>query len=307
MIEPVGWRCKVVLTWMLHLGFENIVFLFSIKAANCLKKRKYFDEIGCVLLHLRTNGKAMILNSVSVDCVIFGFDDSGLKVLLTQIDRDALRKVLPDQVTVEQIRQIYDKHPIFNEDNYWSLFGEHVPEDKDLDEFAKELLFKATGLEDIYLKQISAFGNVERVPYTRVITIGYYALINPEYYNLKRSNLSKYLQWFSLNDLPVLCFDHAEIIQKALENLRHEVMYHPVGFHLLPEKFTLSEIQSLYEVVLNKKMDTRNFRKKLAKMELLIDTGEKQQNVSHRAARMYRFDIQVYERLKKEGLNFRIE
>ena len=84
-------------------------------------------------------------------------------------------------------------------------------------------------------------------------------------------------------------------------------MYHPVGFHLLPEKFTLTEIQSLYEVILNKKMDTRNFRKKLGNMDLIIDTGEKQQNVAHRAAKLYRFDIQVYERLKKEGLNFRIE
>lgn len=249
----------------------------------------------------------MILNSVSVDCVIFGFDSSGLKVLLTQIDRDMLRKALPEQVTTEQIRQIYDMHPIFMEDNYWSLFGEHVPEDKDLDEFARELLHKATGLEDIFLKQISAFGSVERVPYTRVITIGYYALINPDYHSLKQSYLAKYLQWFRLNELPVLCFDHAEIIQKALSCLRQEVMYHPVGFHLLPEKFTLSEIQSLYEAVLNKKMDTRNFRKKLSKMKLLIDTGEKQQNVSHRAARMFRFDIQVYETLKKEGLNFRIE
>lgn len=249
----------------------------------------------------------MILNSISVDCVIFGFDRSGLRVLLNQIDREALLSDLPKHASSDQIRQIYEKHPVLTSDNYWSLFGEHVPEQQDLDEFAKELLFEATGLNDVYLQQINAFGSLDRVPYTRVITIGYYALINPDYYHLKQSNLAKSLQWFNLNELPTVCFDHEIIIQQALNKLRQEVMYHPVGFHLLPEKFTLTEIQSLYEVILNKKMDTRNFRKKLAKMELLIDSGEKQKNVAHRAAKLYKFDIQVYEKLKLEGLNFRIE
>lgn len=249
----------------------------------------------------------MILNSISVDCVIFGFDKSGLRVLLNQIDREALLSDLPKHASSDQIKQIYEKHPVLTSDNYWSLFGEHVPEQQDLDEFAKELLFQATGLNDVYLQQINAFGSLDRVPYTRVITIGYYALINPDYYNLKQSNLAKSLQWFNLNELPTLCFDHEIIIQQALNKLIQEVMYHPVGFHLLPEKFTLTEIQSLYEVILNKKMDTRNFRKKLAKMDLLIDSGEKQQNVAHRAAKLYQFDIQVYEKLKMEGLNFRIE
>jgi len=249
----------------------------------------------------------MILNSISVDCVIFGFDKSGLRVLLNQIDREALQNSLPKQASSDQIKQIYEKHPVLTNDNYWSLFGEHVPEQQDLDEFAKDLLFQATGLNDVYLQQINAFGSLDRVPYTRVITIGYYALINPDYYKLRQSYLAKSLQWFNLNELPTLCFDHETIIQQALNKLRQEVMYHPVGFHLLPEKFTLTEIQSLYEVILNKKMDTRNFRKKLAKMELLIDSGEKQQNVAHRAAKLYQFDIQVYQKLKMEGLNFRIE
>jgi 8-oxo-dGTP diphosphatase len=249
----------------------------------------------------------MILNSISVDCVIFGFDKSGLRVLLNQIDREALQNALPKHASSDQIKQIYEKHPVLTYDNYWSLFGEHVPEQQDLDEFAKDLLFQATGLNDVYLQQINAFGSLDRVPYTRVITIGYYALINPDYYNLRQSNLAKSLQWFNLNELPTLCFDHEIIIQQALNKLRQEVMYHPVGFHLLPDKFTLTEIQLLYEVILNKKMDTRNFRKKLAKMELLIDSGEKQQNVAHRAAKLYQFDIQVYQKLKMEGLNFRIE
>ena len=249
----------------------------------------------------------MILDSVSVDCVIFGFDRSWLRVLLNQIDKEALRRTLPEQASSEQIRQLYEKHPVFTSDNYWSLFGGHVPESQDLDEFAKNLLFQATGMTDVYLQQINAFGSLQRVPYVRVITVGYYSLINPDYYLLKQSNIAKSLQWFNLNELPALCFDHDQIIQHALLKLRQEVMYHPVGFHLLPDKFTLTEIQSLYEVILNKKMDTRNFRKKLAKMELLVDSGEKQQNVAHRAAKLYQFDIQVYKKLKEEGLNFRIE
>lgn len=249
----------------------------------------------------------MILNSVSVDCVIFGFDKSGLSVLLNQIDREALEQSLPAQASSDQINTIYKQHPVFTSDSFWSLFGSHVPEGQDLDEFAKDLLFQATGLNNVFLQQIKAFGSLDRVPYTRVITIGYYALINPDYYNLKQSSLAKSLQWFNLNELPPLCFDHDKIIRNALIKLHQEVMYHPVGFHLLPENFTLTEIQSLYEVILNKKMDTRNFRKKLAKMKLLIDSGKKQQKVAHRAAKLYQFDIQVYEKLKEEGLNFRIE
>ena len=249
----------------------------------------------------------MILNSVSVDCVIFGFDKSGLRVLLNQIDREALISSLPEQASGEQIKKLYEQHPMLTSEVYWSLFGSHVPEEQDLDEFAKDLLFQATGLTNVFLQQIQAFGSLNRVPYTRVITIGFYALINPDYYNLKQSSLAKSLQWFNLSEIPSLCFDHDKIIEQALLKLRQEVMYHPVGFHLLPEKFTLTEIQSLYEVILNKKMDTRNFRKKLAKMKLLIDSGEKQQKVAHRAARLYQFDIQVYEQLKEEGLNFRIE
>ena len=249
----------------------------------------------------------MILNSVSVDCVIFGFDKSGIRVLLNQIDKEALKLSLPKQASSEQIKQLYEKHPVLTSDLFWSLFGGHVPEQQDLDEFAKSLLFQATGLNDVFLQQIHAFGSLDRVPYTRVITIGYYALINPDYYDLKQSGLAKSMRWFNLNELPPLCFDHDKIIQQALLKLRQEVMYHPVGFHLLPEKFTLTEIQTLYEVILNKRMDTRNFRKKLSKMKLLIDSGDKQQNVAHRAARLYQFDIHIYEKLKEEGLNFRIE
>lgn len=265
-----------------------------------------YTKLNTILLHLQTKQVFMILNSISIDCVIFGFDKSGLRVLLSKVNKNELMQSLPKLASEDQIRELFDKHPILLEDYYWNLFGAHVPEDQDLDEYAKDLLFQATGLHNVYLKQFHAFGDCKRVNYIRVITIGYYALINPDFHDLKRSNLAESLNWFYLDELPPLPFDHKKIIKTALNKLRQEVMYHPVGFHLLPDKFTLTEIQSLYEIILNKKMDTRNFRKKLAKMKLLIDTNEKQINVAHRAAKLYMFDIKVYDKLIKEGLNFRI-
>jgi len=114
------------------------------------------------------------------------------------------------------------------------------------------------------------------------------------------------MRWFDIGDLPHLCFDHREIILQALAHLRETVKYHPVGFHLLPDKFTLTELQIMYEVILGEKLDIRNFRKKIQKMELLEETGEKQENVPHRAARLYSFDPQNYDRLVNEGLTFRM-
>jgi 8-oxo-dGTP diphosphatase len=249
----------------------------------------------------------MILDDVSVDCVIFGFDGTSLKVLLHQINRKVLQQTLPSEITEEQISRLYDHHPGMLDETLWNLFAAHVPVDQDLDAFALDLVRRAIGLKNVYLQQIEAFGAAKRVPYTRVITVGYYALINPAYHDLRKSAIAKTLQWFNVTELPPLCFDHAEIIRKGLEKLRWEAMYQPVGFHLLPEKFTLTEFQTLYEVLLNKKLDTRNFRKKISKMNLLIDTNEKQKNVAHRAAKLYQFDMANYNRLKKEGLNFRIE
>jgi 8-oxo-dGTP diphosphatase len=139
-----------------------------------------------------------------------------------------------------------------------------------------------------------------------VLTVAYYALINPDYHNMELSSIAKSVKWFDIENLPDVIFDTREIIEKALKKLRQEAQYHPVGFHLLPEKFTLSQLQTLYEVILNKKLDTRNFRKKIQNMGLLIDTNEKQKNVAHRAAKLYSFDPEIYNQLVEEGLNFRI-
>lgn len=249
----------------------------------------------------------MILKSISIDCVIFGFDGNSLKVLLSQQNPEAVLKQVSEENDFNEIKQLYENHPSLINPNCWNVFGAHIPEDIDLDQFARDLVAMATGMNDVFLTQFHCFGEVNRVPNNRVLTIGYYALINPAHHLIKKSIALNDLKWFNLNSLPVLSFDHEKIIRKALEHLRHEVRYQPIGFHLLPERFTLTEFQSLYEVILDKKMDTRNFRKKIANMELLIDTDEKQQNVSHRAAKLYRFDEQIYNRLKEEGLKFRIE
>ncbi|PTN10267.1 NrtR DNA-binding winged helix domain-containing protein [Mangrovibacterium marinum] len=249
----------------------------------------------------------MILKSISVDCVIFGFDNQSLKVLLSRQNPEVILNQINQQESWEEVKHLFENHPSFSNNPSWNVIGAHIPSTTDLDAFAREIVENATGMNDVYLQQFHCFGQVNRVPNHRVITIGYYALINPTHHLIRKSVAVKALEWFDPTALPPLAFDHAEIVQKALESLRQEVQYRPIGFHLLPEQFTLTEFQSLYEVILGKKMDTRNFRKKIANMNLLIDTGEKQKNVSHRAAKLYRFDMDVYEQLKREGLKFRIE
>ena len=248
----------------------------------------------------------MILKNVSVDCVIFGFNHDKLHVLLWQAEPELLKEFLNTQEEYEQLRILFEENPALKSDSYWGLIGTHLPTDEDLDHYAKKILKTVTGLNDVYLKQVKTFGSTKRVPHYRVLTVAYYALINPQYHDLKLSPLARAVKWFEIDQLPDVIFDVSEIIDTALKKLREEVQYHPVGFHLLPEKFTLTQLQTVYEVVLNKKLDTRNFRKKILNMGLLIDTMEKQTNVAHRAAKLYSFDMNIYRRLVEEGLNFRI-
>ena len=248
----------------------------------------------------------MILQNVSVDCVIFGFKNDKLNVLLWQAEPELLEKFLTTKEEYEQIKIIFEKNPALKSDDYWGLIGTHLPTEEDLDGYAKKILQTATGLDNVYLKQVKTFGALKRVPHYRVITVAYYALINPDYHDLKLSPLAKSVKWFDIENLPNVIFDVEEIIYRSLKKLREEVQYHPVGFHLLPEKFTLTQLQTLYEVILDKKLDTRNFRKKIQNMGLLIDTNEKQTNVAHRAAKLYSFDTNIYRQLVEEGLNFRI-
>jgi 8-oxo-dGTP diphosphatase len=248
----------------------------------------------------------MILKNLSIDCVIFGFKDNKLNVLLWQAEPALLEKFLASEEEYQQTKEIFEKNPALKSDEYWGLIGTHLPIEEDLDGYAKKILEVATGLKDIYLKQFKTFGNKNRIPHMRVLTVAYYALINPEYHNLELSSIAKSVKWFEIDKLPKVIFDVRDIVNKALRTLREEVKYHPVGFHLLPEKFTLTELQTMYEVILDKKLDTRNFRKKIQKMGLLVDTGEKQTNVAHRAAKLYSFDMKIYNKLTEEGLNFSI-
>ncbi|WP_321343861.1 hypothetical protein [uncultured Draconibacterium sp.] len=248
----------------------------------------------------------MILRHLSIDCVIFGFKDNKLCVLLWQSDTDVAKRFFSEKDNFEDVEVLYTENPMHAEQNYWGLIGTHLPEEEDIDEYAKFILSKSTGLEDVYLNQVRTFGKVKRVPFMRVLTTAYYAMINPEYHDMRQSEMAKVLNWFEIDKLPKLVFDHKVIIQEALKKLRAEVKYHPVGFQMLPDKFTLTELQTLYEVILDTTLDTRNFRKKIQNMGLLIDTGEKQTNVAHRAAKLYSFDLDVYNKLKEEGLNFRI-
>lgn len=248
----------------------------------------------------------MILKNISLDCVIFGFQNNKINVLLWQAEPGLIEKFLTSEQEYEESREIFERPPALKSDKFWGLIGTHLPADEDLDTYAKKILSVATGLKDIFLKQFQTFGNKNRVPHYRVLTVAYYAIINPEYHNMELSSIAKSVKWFEIDKLPDLIFDSKEIILKALKKLRAEVQYHPVGFHMLPEKFTLTELQTLYEVILDKKLDTRNFRKKIQNMGLLVDTNEKQTNVAHRAAKLYKFDVNIYNQLKEEGLNFRI-
>ncbi len=248
----------------------------------------------------------MILRNISVDCVIFGFKNNKLNVLLWQANPELLENFLTTKAEYEQVKDLFEKNPALKSDEFWGLIGSHLPTEEDLDCFAKKILQTATGLNNIYLKQVKTFGSLNRVPHSRVLTVAYYALINPDYHDMKLSPLAKVVRWFEIDNLPKVIFDVKDIIGNALKKLREEVQYHPAGFHLLPEKFTLTQLQTMYEVILDKKLDTRNFRKKILKMELLVDTNQKQTHVAHRAAKLYSFDVNIYNQLVEEGLNFRI-
>jgi len=220
--------------------------------------------------------------SVTVDCVVFGLDNiQKLKVLLIQ------RGVAPYK-------------------NSWALPGGFIQPEESIEAAAARELREETGVQEIFLEQLYTFGDVTRDPRDRVITIAYYALINIGEYTLQAQTDAKNVNWFPLNSLPVLAFDHEHILQVAKQRLKGKLRYQPVGFELLPAKFTLTQLQRLYETVLEKKLDKRNFRHKILKMNLLINTSEIETNVSHRPAKLYQFNRQRYEELNQVGFNFEL-
>ena len=219
--------------------------------------------------------------AVAVDCVVFGFDDGELKVLLIKRGLEPFKGA-------------------------WALPGGFVRLDETLDAAARRELAEEAGLTDVYLEQLFTFGDVARDPRERVLSVSYYALVALDRHPPAAATDADAAAWFAVADLPSLAFDHAAIVTAAVQRLRGKVRYQPVGFELLPERFTLSQLQHLYEAVLERELDKRNFRKKLLAMDLLIETDEVEQDVAHRAARLYRFDAERYRRLTKKGFNFEL-
>ncbi|MFK7809079.1 MAG: NUDIX domain-containing protein [Saprospiraceae bacterium] len=221
--------------------------------------------------------------ALTVDNVIFGFDDNSLKVLL-----------------IKRGEEPYS--------DQWALPGYFVKEDEDLDTSAQRVLTELTGLEKVYLEQVNAFGTVKRHPSGRVVTVAYYSLIKISEYQVKPDSIAQKAKWHSLSKAmsKELAFDHNDILISCFNRLKARVRTRPVGFQLLPPKFTLTELQQLYEAILGIALDKRNFRKKILSMNLLIDLNEMQKDVAHRPAKLYRFDIEKYKELVSGGFNFEL-
>lgn len=230
---------------------------------------------------LKTEVRSSNRIALSVDCAIFGFDGTALRVLLIRSD---LKKYK----------------------GRWTLLGDLVHPDEDLDQAAYRVLKERTGLSDVYLEQVKTFGKVGRHPAGRVVTVSYCSLINIQSHKLRI--LDNELHWHSVSSLhdKEMGFDHKTIFNACYSWLQKRVLEHPLAFNLLPSKFSLRELQHLYEGILNIKLDRRNFRKKFFSMDFLEDTGEEEQNVPHRPGKLYRFDFAKYEKNKKAlyGIDF---
>ena len=217
--------------------------------------------------------------ALSVDCVIFGFDESKLKVLLIRSD----------------FKKFQGK---------WSLLGDLVDPREDLNAAAYRILKQRTGLNDLYLEQVRTFGELNRHPAGRVVSVAYYSLINIQHHKLKI--LDNELHWHDVHDISDMAFDHKQIFDTSFQQLQRRIQEHPLAFSLLPKKFSLRELQNVYEAILNTKMDRRNFRKKFFAMDFLIDINEMEQNVPHRPGKLYKFNYDKYEKKKKKwvGIDF---
>lgn len=219
--------------------------------------------------------------ALTVDAVVFGLDDEDLKVLL-------IRRDLP---------------PFQGK---WALPGGFVRVEESLEDAVRRELQEETGVSQLYLEQLYTFGDVDRDPRERVVTVAYYALVKLSDHRIKAATDARDAAWFAVSEAHGLAFDHDRILAMALERLKGKVRYQPIGFELLSPQFTLSQLQRLYETVLEKPLDKRNFRKKILGMDLLVALEEVQKDVAHRAARLYRFDRKKYQQLQKRGFNFEI-
>lgn len=241
-----------------------------------------------------------VLNKyISTDCVIFGFDFEKLNVLLVE------RTLSADDGTV-----------IFTD---FTLTGNHVYEDETVEEATSRILFDLTGLTGIYLEQFKTFARPDRLkkendkkwlihkglnPEKRIVSVAYFALLATQKVTLEWKGRN--VTWVPVKEVGVLGFDHNDILNAALSALRKMVMHEPIGFELLPNKFTLSQLQKVYEIILDTELDKRNFRKKVARMNYLVPLNEKQTGVAHKPAQLYMFSRDIYEKTKKEVFDFTV-
>ena len=219
--------------------------------------------------------------SVSIDCVIFGYDTTDLKVLLIKRGEEPYL-------------------------NHWALPGDLINPKESIEQSVIRVLKDLTGLSKVYMEQVKTFGDVGRHPMGRVFTVAYYSLLKISDYELSPSSFAVEAKWHSVKRIGELAFDHNKIFATCKEKLVDSIKRKPIGFELLPKEFTLTELQNLYETLLQEPFDKRNFRKKINSMKLLIDTGKLQKSVSHRPAKLYRFNNEKYDTLKKGGFNFEI-
>ena len=217
--------------------------------------------------------------ALTVDCVVFGFDDGALKILLIR------RGIEPFK-------------------NRWALPGGFVHPDETLDAAARRELQEETGLRDVYQEQLYTFGEIERDPRERVISVAYFALVRRADHLPAAATDAAEAAWFEVENVPALSFDHAVILKMALERLRGKIRWQPIGFELLPKKFTLSQFQALYEAILGRELDKRNFRKKLLALDLLLALEETTTAGSRRPAQLFRFDQRKYKTLTRKGFIF---
>lgn len=217
---------------------------------------------------------------VAVDCIIFGFDQGELKLLIHK------RRFEPAM-------------------GQWSLFGGFLKENEGLDEAANRVLFELTGLDDIYMEEVQSYGAIGRDPAARVISVAYYALIPAKKYSEATSN-NHGATWVGLNQLPKLIMDHNQMVKKGLRRLKRRASTQPLGFELLPREFTMPKLQALYEAIYQCSLDKRNFRKKILSMNVLIKLDEKDMSGSRKGAYLYRFDQKKYKKLVDGGDIFTI-
>jgi ADP-ribose pyrophosphatase YjhB (NUDIX family) len=213
---------------------------------------------------------------LSVDCIIFGFDKNKLKILIGRRNMDPGR-------------------------GEWSLYGGFVRGDESLNDAADRTLRELTGLRNVYMRQVGAFGNLDRDPGERVVSVAYYALINVKDYDEKLRQQHE-VEWVNIEEIPQMYSDHNEMVRKARKLMRQKMRTEPIGFRLLPELFTLTQLQKLYEAVNGEEIDKRNFRKRIKEMEFIEKTDLIDKTTSKRGAALFRFNKKVF----NEDPNFKL-